>query len=93
MHEVVVVGQQVGALLLNQHVGGVQGKALLVVLAVEVERRLARNEEQRIIADGALGMEADGTGRICVVVEGRLVELVVVRLLHLALTLLPDGSH
>lgn len=38
-------------------------------------------------------MEADRAGRVTPVVEGRLVELVVVLLLDLARTLLPDGRH
>ena len=90
-HEVEVVGHEVGALLLNEHVGGVQRDALLVVGAVQVERGLRGDEEQAVVADAALGVEADGARRRRVVVEGRLVELVVVLLRDLRLGLLPDG--
>ena len=82
-HEVVVVRQQVGALLLDQHVGGVQREALLVVLAIEVKRRASRDEQQRVVAQGTLGVKADGARRLLPVVERGGVELVVVGLLHI----------
>ena len=47
--EVVVVGQQVLALLHDQHVGAVQLQALLVVLAVQVVRCTAGDEQQRVV--------------------------------------------
>jgi len=92
-HEVVVVGQEVGALLLDEDVGGVEREPLLVVLAVEVEGLGTRDEEERIVAERTLGMKREGTCRRLEVMEGGLVELVVVLLLDLRGTLLPDGGH
>ena len=93
VHEVVVVGQKVRALLLDEHAGAIERKSLLVVLAVQVERRDARDEQQRVVADGALGVEAQRAQRLLPVVERGGVELVVVLLLHVGLALLPDGRH
>ena len=45
-HEVEVVGQQLLALLHDEHVGAVERQALLEVLAVQVVRRAARHEQQ-----------------------------------------------
>ena len=92
-HEVVVIGQELGALVHDQHVGAVQGQALLVVLGVQVERRAAGDEQQGVVLERALGMEGDGAGRVLVVMEVRLVELVVVGLLDIGRALLPDGRH
>ena len=92
-HEVVVVGQEVGALLLDEDVRGVEREALLVVLAVEVEGLLGRDEEQGVVRERALGVEANRALRLLPVVEGRLVELVVVLLFDLTRALLPDGRH
>ena len=44
-HKVVVVGQQVVALLHNQHVGAIERQALLVVLAVQIERGATRHKQ------------------------------------------------
>ena len=56
-YKVVVVGQKVGALFHDQHVGAVERQTLLVVLAVQIERRTAGNEQQRVILERTLGME------------------------------------
>ena len=92
-HKVVVVGQQVVALLHNQHVGAVERQALLVVLAVQIERGAARHKQQGIVLERALGMEADGARWIVKVVERGLVELVIVLLLNIGAVLLPDRRH
>ena len=92
-HEVVIIGQKVGALLHDEHVGAVEREALLVVLAVEVERRLGRHEQQRVVLERALGVEGDGARRVLPVVEGGLVELVVLLRLDVGLGLLPDRRH
>ena len=91
--EVVVVGKEVGALLLDEDVGGVEREALLVVLAVEVEGLRAGDEEQRVIAERALRLERERARGCAEVMEGGHVELVVVLLLDLGGALLPDGGH
>ncbi len=91
--EVVVVGQQVLALLHDQHVGAVQLQALLVILAVQVVRRAAGDEQQRVVGQRALGVDGERGGRVGEVVEGLLVELVVLFLLYVGLAALPDRHH
>ena len=91
--KVVVVGQQVVALLHNQNVGAVERQALLVILAVQIERRAARHKQQGVVLERALGMEADGARWIVKVVERGLVELVIVLLLNIGAVLLPDRRH
>ena len=93
VHKVVVIRHEVRTLLLDEDVRTIERKALLVVLTVEVEGAPTGNEEQGVIRERALGMKADGASWIRPVVEGRLIELVVVLLLDLALALLPDGGH
>ena len=92
-HKVVVVGQQVVALLHDQNVGAVERQALLVVLTVQIERRAARHKQQGVILERALSMEADGARRIVKVVERGLVELVVILLFNVGAALLPDWRH
>ena len=92
-HEVVVIGQQLGALVLDQDVGAIERETLLVVLAVQVERGAAGDEQQRVILERALGMEAHCAGRVLEVVEGRLIELVVVLVGHVGAALLPNRGH
>ena len=91
--KVVVVGQQVVALLHDQDIGAVERQTLLVILAVQIERRAARHKQQGVILERALGMEADGARRIVKVVERGLVELVVVLLLDIGAALFPDRRH
>ena len=92
-NEVVVIRQQVGALLHDHDVGAIKRQALLVILAVQVERRAAGNKQQRVVLESALGMEADGARRVLEVVERALVELVVILLLHIRGALFPDRRH
>ena len=92
-NEVVVVGQQVLALLHDQHVGAVQLQALLVVLAVQIVRRAAGDEQQRVVGQRALGVDGERGGRVGEVVEGLLIELVVLFLLYVRLAALPDRHH
>ena len=91
--EVVVVGHKVGALLHDHDVGAVERKALLVVLAVQVERGLTGDEQQRVVLECALGVEREGAGRVLPVVERGLVELVVFLGRNVRAALLPDGRH
>ena len=58
LDEAEVVGQQVGALLHDQHAGGIELQALLVVLGVEVVGGLAGDEQQGLVVDRALGAGA-----------------------------------
>ncbi len=69
-HEVVVIGHEVGALLHDENVGAVELEALLVVAAVQVERRAGGDEEKRVVLEVALGVEGKGAGRRLPVVEG-----------------------
>ena len=92
-HEVEVVGQQLLALLHDQDVGAVQRQALLEVLAVQVVRRAAGDEQQRVVAERALGVDAERARRVGEVVEVGLVELVVLLVGDLGLAALPDGDH
>ena len=91
--EVEVVGQEVFALVHDEHVGAIEREALLEILAVQVIRRAARREQQRIVGQRALGMQRDGARRIGEVVEVRLVELVVLLVGHVGFLALPDGNH
>ena len=92
-HEVVVVGKKVRALLHDQDVGAVELEALLVIAAIEVEGGLAGDKEERVVLERALGVETEGARRVLPVVEGRLVELVVLLGRDVASALLPDGGH
>ena len=92
-HEVEVVGQQLLALLHDQDVGAVQRQALLEVLAVQVVRSAAGDEQQRVVAERALGVDAERARRVGEVVEVGLVELVVLLVGDLGLAALPDGNH
>ena len=91
--EVEVVGQEVFALVHDEHVGAIKRETLLEILAVQVIRRAARREQQRIVGQRALGMQRDGARRIGEVVEVRLVELVVLLVGHVGFLALPDGNH
>ena len=93
LHEAEMVGQQVSALVHDQHAGGVQLQALFVVAAVVVEGSMAGDEEQSVIGGSALGAAHDHPGGIGEVVELILVELVVFLVGYLALAALPQGDH
>ena len=92
-HEVEVVGQQLLALLLDKDVGAVERQALLVILAVQVEGCTRRDEQQRVVAQRALGVHADGCQRVLPIVEVGLVELVVILVGDVGLATLPNGDH
>ena len=92
-HKVVAIGQKISAFLLDENVGGIERQTLLVIFAVEVKRHASGNKEQSVIRERTLGMERHRTHRILPVVEGSLVELIVIALFHLTRTLLPDGRH
>ncbi len=92
-HEAEVVGDEVGALLHNHHVGTVERQALGKVVAVELGRRVLRDVEQRVVFKVALGVHADVAQRVVEVVEVALIELGVFLVLHLAGFAGPDGHH
>ena len=91
--EIEVVGQEVFALVHDEHVGAIKRETLLEVLAVQVIRGAARHEQQRVVGQRALSMQRDGARRVGEVVEVRLVELVVLLVGHVRLLALPDGNH
>jgi hypothetical protein len=93
LDEAEVIRQQVRALFHDEHAGGVQREALFKVLGVVVVRRAARHEQQRVVVGGALRAAHDHAGRVGIIVEAALVELVVLLVLDLALLLFPDGHH
>ena len=65
----------------------------MIILAVQVERRAAGDEQQRIVLKRALGMEADGARGVVPIMESRLVELVIIGLLNIRAALFPNGRH
>ena len=91
--EGIAVGEQIGALVHDHDAGAVELETRLALAGVELLRGLGGDEDQRAIADHALGVDADDGERIVVVVEVLLVErdaLLVRRLLAAAL---PDRHH
>ncbi len=83
MHEVVVVREQIRAFFLDENATAVKLQTLLVVAAVKIKGGLRRQEQQRIIGKGTLGMQREAAQGLRVVMEGLLVKLVVVLLLDL----------
>ena len=92
-HEIEALGQQVGALFHYHDAGAVELEARLVVGAHEVEQLAARDEEQGLVADLALGVDADDGGGVGRVVEFLLVEGHTVLVRDLGLGALPNGYH
>ena len=92
-HEVEAIGQKLLALIHDEHVGAVECQTLLVVFAVQVKRRAARDEQQSVVSKSALGMHLNRTRGVGEVVEVRLVELVVFLVGHVRLAALPNGHH
>ena len=70
-NEAEIVRQKLRALLHDQHVGAIKRKPPLVILAVQIQRRAARNKQQRVVLERTLGTEADSTRRVLEVVERR----------------------
>ena len=88
-----VVGQQIGAVLHDQHTAGVELQSLLIILGVEIIGRLAGDEQQRLIGDRALHGDGEHSLGRHIVKELFLIELVVFLVAHLALAALPQGHH
>ena len=88
-----MLGQQVGAVFHNQHAGGIQLQALLVLLGVVVVGRAAGDEQHGLVGHGALHAEVDGGQGILKIEELILVELVVFLVGDVLLAPLPQGHH
>ena len=69
-----VVGEQVGALVHNEHAGGVELEALLILPGVEVVGGLLRDVEHSLIGDRPLGAGVDDGQGVLPVVELLLVK-------------------
>ena len=89
----VMVGQQIGAFVHDQHAAGVQLQALFVFAGVVVVRRVGRDEQQCLIGGRALGAAVDDPRRILVIHEFILVKGVVFLRLDLAFVFAPDRHH
>ena len=88
-----VVGNHLPALVHDEHPGGVELKALLVVLGVVIEGSVGGDEDQGLVLHLALGGDVDGAQRLLPVPKLLPVELVVLLLLHPAPLPLPQGHH
>ena len=87
------VGHQVGALVHDEHAGGVKLQAFLILPGVKVKGGPGGKIEQSLILHHALGGGVDHRQGVLPVSELLLVELVVVLVLQLALGPLPQGHH
>ena len=85
--------QQVGALVHDEHAGGVELQALLVLPGVEVEGRVGGKIEHGLILHGPLGGDVDHAQGVLPVAVLLLIKVVVLLGLDLALGALPQGHH
>ena len=88
-----VVGQQVGALVHDEHAGGVELQALLVLPGIEVIGGLLGDIEQGLVGHRALGAGVDDGQGILPVHELLFVEAVILLGLDLSLGTLPKRHH
>ena len=93
LDEAEIVGQQVGALVHDEHARSIEGQALLILLGVKIVGAVRGDKEQGVVVGGALGAADDDPGGVGVIAEVVLVELVVLLVGDFALLLLPDGHH
>ena len=92
-HETEMLRQQVSAVFHNQHTGGIELQAGLVVLGIEIIGRLGRDIEQRLIRHRALDGQMDDTQRLFKIIELLTVEAVILLLGDVLFVLLPDRNH
>lgn len=88
-----VLGQQIGALVHDEHAGGVELEALLVLPGVEVIGGVGRDIEHGLVLHRALGGHVHHAQGILPVAVLLLIELVVLLRGDLALGPLPQGYH
>ena len=93
LYKAEAVGEQVGALVHDEHAGGVELEALLILPGVEVVGGGGGDEEQGLEGHGALGGGGDGGQGGLPVAKLLPVEAVVLFLLHLGTGALPQGHH
>ena len=93
LYKAEAVGQQVGALVHDEHAGGVELEALFILPGVKVVGGGGGDEEQGLEGHGALGGGGDGGQGGLPVAELLAVEAVVLLLLHLGAGALPQGHH
>ena len=92
-HEAEVVGQQVGALVHDEHAGGIELEPLLILPCIEVVGRLGGDIEHGLIGHSPLSTGVDDGQGVLPVAEFLLIEGVVLLRLHLGLLPLPQGDH
>ena len=88
-----MLGQQIGALVHDEHAGGVELEALLVLPGVEVIGGVGRDIEHGLVLHRALGGHVHHAQGILPVAVLLLIELVVLLRGDLALGPLPQGHH
>ena len=88
-----VLGQQIGALVHDEHAGGVELEALLVLPGVEVIGGVGRDIEHGLVLHRALGGHVHHAQGILPVAVLLLIKLVVLLRRDLALGPLPQGDH
>ena len=91
--ETEMLGQQVFAVVHDQHAAAVQLQAPLVILGIEIVGRLAGDIQQRLKGDVALHVVVDGAQGLIVVEELVPVEGLVLFFRDVLLVPLPDGHH
>ena len=93
LHKAETVGQQVRALLHNQHAGGIELEPFFILATVVVIRRAGRDEQQCVIGRCALGAAVDHPHRVLIIKEFVLIEIVVILIGDLGFALLPNRHH
>ena len=91
--ETEMLGQQVFAVVHDQHAAAVQLQAPLVILGIEIVGRLAGDIQQRLEGNVALHVVVDGAQGLIVVEELVPVEGLILFLGNVLLVPLPDGHH
>lgn len=84
---------EVGIALVDEHARTVEPKAPAVIAAVEVSRRLGRNEQEHVALARPQAHEGNGAQRPMGILELLRVEGVVFGLRHLGERLRPNGNH
>ena len=91
--ETEMLGQQILAVVHDQHAAAVQLQSTLVILGVEIVGRFAGDIQQRLEGNVALHVVVDGAQGLIVVEELVPVEGLVLFLGNVLLVPLPDGHH
>ena len=92
-HEPQVLREQLAALVHHEHAADVELEAALHLRAVQIERRLRRQVQQRVRLDRALDLDRQRLQRVVPIVRDVAVELAVLVVGDLALRAVPDRLH